>query len=446
MLFPTMLRRKNGFLYHRKAILKACRAAMGGRKELLISLKTRDPELAKLRWKIVSARVDAMLTAARRGTVVPLASTLARLTAGLDEEQRDAFEAYLLTKLEADDPEQDDGLPQLPRRPLSPMQRAQYKAHFNAPPKGTADNPLLSLALAKREAETSPTAKSRFAWSVSLDRFRSLACDGQDLPVRSVTRQHMIRFKDALRTLPSKRGGFLTPQSAIKDIGAIKALLAYALAQGWVETNVAAGVSAAKGTNKKKSDRLPYDTDEARALLTAAAELPEGPKRYVPLILAYTGMRLAEAGGLRCQDVREIDGVWSFIVEDTSERRVKTASSQRVVPVHSALVKAGLLDYSTRQRAAGAERLFPTLRPDIFGNITGAYGKWLGRWSRKIVPDRRKTAHSWRHAVATKLRQANVREDLMDELLGWTNTKMASRYGSGHTIQAKREAIEKVAY
>ena len=79
MLFPTMLRRKNGFLYHRKAIPKECRAAMGGRKELLISLKTRDPELAKLRWKIVSARVDAMLNAARRGSTVPLPSSLARL-------------------------------------------------------------------------------------------------------------------------------------------------------------------------------------------------------------------------------------------------------------------------------------------------------------------------------------------------------------------------------
>ena len=94
----------------------------------------------------------------------------------------------------------------------------------------------------------------------------------------------------------------------------------------------------------------------------------------------------------------------------------------------------------------GAERLFPSLRADIFGNITGAFGKWLGRWSRKIVPDRRKTAHSWRHVVATKLRQANVREDLMDELLGWTQTKMQARYGSGHTVQAKKDAIERIAY
>jgi len=59
----------------------------------LISLKTRDPELAKQRWKLVSIKVDAMLSAARRGVTVSLPSSLAKLTTSLDEEQREAFEA-----------------------------------------------------------------------------------------------------------------------------------------------------------------------------------------------------------------------------------------------------------------------------------------------------------------------------------------------------------------
>jgi integrase len=275
-------------------------------------------------------------------------------------------------------------------------------------------------------------------------------------PVRSVTRTLLVKFKDALLTLPSMKGGTLAPQSAVKDLNAIKSLLSYALQQGWIEANPGAGLSVAKGKGSAplngKSGRLPYETEEAKALLTNAAELPEGPQRYMPMILAYTGIRLAEAGGMRCQDVRLLDGVWCFSVEEHADRRIKTASSRRVVPVHSALVKAGLLDYVERQRASlhgraeGHERVFPTLRPDAFANFGSAYGKSYGRWSRKIVPDRRKTLHSWRHTVATKLRQANVREDLMDELLGWTQTKMASRYGSGHTVQAKREAIERIVY
>ncbi len=34
----------------------------------------------------------------------------------------------------------------------------------------------------------------------------------------------------------------------------------------------------------------------------------------------------------------------------------------------------------------------------------------------------------------------------MDEILGSMQTRMQSRYGSGHTIQAKKEAIERVRY
>jgi Domain of unknown function (DUF6538)/Phage integrase SAM-like domain len=281
MIFPTMLRRANGFLYFRKAIPEGCRSAMGGRKELLISLKTRDEELAKLRWRIVSAKVDAMLSAAKRGIRVPLASSLAKLTKGLDEAEREAFEHHLLSKLEADD---------VGDRPISHQQRAQFKAFFNAPPAGTATNPLLSVALAKREQEVSPTPKTAFIWNIALTRFKTLACDGADLPVREVTRQHLVKFKDALIRLPSIKGGTLSASSAKKYLDAVKSTLAYALAQGWLDANPATGLSIRGGaTAGGKSDRLPYETTEARALLDAAAALPEGPNKFLPMILAYHG-------------------------------------------------------------------------------------------------------------------------------------------------------------
>jgi integrase len=94
--------------------------------------------------------------------------------------------------------------------------------------------------------------------------------------------------------------------------------------------------------------------------------------------------------------------MWSFVLESHDDRRLKTASSRRVVPVHSALIEAGLLDYVERQRQQGHERLFPTLRANGLNSLGNVFGKFYGRWSRKLVPDRRKTAHSWRHTVATK--------------------------------------------
>jgi len=222
MLFPTMLRRANGVLYLRRVIPKAYRAALGGRREIKVSLKTRDAELGKQRWKLASLKVDALLDAAKRGVAVSLPSR--RLA--VDDEQRDAFESYLATALEWDE----DGT-----RPLSHVQRARFKAHFQAPPEGTPANPLLTVALARGEQELQPTAKTAFQWAVALNRFRTLACSGVDLPVKAVTRAHLVAFKDALLNVPARgrrlaedgsyRKRTLAPASAVKDINAIKALL-----------------------------------------------------------------------------------------------------------------------------------------------------------------------------------------------------------------------------
>ena len=240
------------------------------------------------------------------------------------------------------------------------------------------------------------------------------------------------------------------------------------MTQGWLSANPAAGLTLARGT-AGKSERLPYTTAEARAILGAADKL-EGANRWLPLILAYTGCRLAEAAGLRCEDVKELDGgaerasspsaaggrsgetpstaepsgVWCFTIEDNADRRIKTASSRRVVPV-PALIRAGLPAY-LEIISQKAKRLFPTVKADAYGTVASAWGRYYGRWSRKIVPDRRKVAHSWRHTVATKLRQANVPEDVMDALLGWTSSKMARRYRSRHTVGTLKEAIERIRY
>jgi integrase len=84
------------------------------------------------------------------------------------------------------------------------------------------------------------------------------------------------------------------------------------------------------------------------------------------------------------------------------------------------------------------------LSADAYGSMGAAWGKWYARFARKLVPDRRKVAHSWRHTVATKLRRAGVREDVMDELLGWTSAKMNRRYGTGFGVGTLKESVERI--
>jgi integrase len=86
------------------------------------------------------------------------------------------------------------------------------------------------------------------------------------------------------------------------------------------------------------------------------------------------------------------------------------------------------------------------LRADAYGSMGAAWGKWCALFARKLVPDRTRVAHSWRHTVAAKLRQAGVREDVMDQLLGWTSAKMTRRYGSGFGMGTLKESVERIRY
>ncbi len=71
---------------------------------------------------------------------------------------------------------------------------------------------------------------------------------------------------------------------------------------------------------------------------------------------------------LLTKDVREVDGMCCFVVEPRADRPLKTASSRRVVPVHDALIRLGLLEWRDQQANGGL--LFPCLRADKHGSLT----------------------------------------------------------------------------
>jgi len=56
-------------------------------------------------------------------------------------------------------------------------------------------------------------------------------------------------------------------------------------------------------------------------------------------------------------------------------RRLKNRGSERRVPLHPELVRAGFLDYVTARRRNGDGLLFPELRADAHGTRTRMWGK-----------------------------------------------------------------------
>ncbi|MFS8044987.1 integrase [Rhizobium sp. BR 314] len=115
-----------------------------------------------------------------------------------------------------------------------------------------------------------------------------------------------------------------------------------------------------------------FTMDEAKLVLAAARKEEKAMFRWIPWLCAYSGMRVSEAGNLRKGDFFEVDDQWFWKVTTVGARSLKTAGSERRIPVHKALVDEGLLNFV---KAAKLGRLFrATQKTQFLFNPALAHG------------------------------------------------------------------------
>jgi integrase len=120
--------------------------------------------------------------------------------------------------------------------------------------------------------------------------------------------------------------------------------------------------------------------------------------------------------------------VWFFdfrFDEEKGRRLNNVQSIRRTPPVHSRLIAIGLLGYIASLRKAKQTALFEKHASTNNKRGTGrrtvgdAVGKWFSRLrvSAKVSPAK-KTLHSFRHTVITRLTAAGVPQDMREMLVG----------------------------
>jgi integrase len=126
---------------------------------------------------------------------------------------------------------------------------------------------------------------------------------------------------------------------------------------------------------------------------------------WLPLLGAYTGARLNELCQLYLDDLYQIDDLWVFDFNEDLDKRLKTPSSKRIIPIHTSLIDLGLIEYATYLRKKGHVRLFPELKKGRDGYGTAA-SKWFARYRHKCgVEHDLKDFHSFRHTVIEQLKK-----------------------------------------
>lgn len=300
---------------------------------------------------------------------------------------------------------------------------------------------------------------------------------GRSLSIDQLSREHIRGYYDTLRHLPFRVKG----QNAYQDkkwleiaemgrAGKVERLLSIKTMEirqtnvrsfvNWCELEYRGAIQARyvnsgfpkvvsdKNIRRKGVKRESFSLVELRTLLGdrqhfLKATAGVASRFWCPWIALYSGMRLEEICQLYLSDIREIEGIWCFSVNEESAhsafaKHVKSAAGIRNVPIHPWLWhEAGLKDFlelrwqAVPQHEWTTTMLFPDMQEraaTVNLNTTklgASVTKWFTRYRRSVGIGGQegeaspKTFHSFRHTVIEYLhKQARVDLSMLQAVVG----------------------------
>lgn len=291
-----------------------------------------------------------------------------------------------------------------------------------------------------------------------------------DLHLDAITRKTVVDYKDTLLKLPAnikKDPRYrdkaipeilgmddvkpMAPQTINKQIGRVSALFNWASQNTYMPSNPAEGLKVKLG--KRVEAREPFTNADLDRIFSSPEYLEDlhtnSYQFWLPVIGLFTGCRLNEICQLHLDDIRMECGVWILDITDEGGKgkRLKNASSRRLVPIHPFITEdLNFVGWTEKLRSQGKRRLFPELTEGRDG-----YGKnvsvWFNkRYRQKLGVD--KPFHSFRHTFITHLKHKMVNPVMLQEVVGHTVDSMTfGTYGQGYPVDTVyKELILKIDY
>lgn len=330
-----------------------------------------------------------------------------------------------------------------------------------------SEKPLLRAAITKyvEEKERSGAWSEKTA-AQNLASLEQLIAIVGNLPTDRVGAETARRYKDTLLKLPPNAGKdpryrdlcireilALEPEKTISTetfnniLGRVTAFFEWAHRHHYVDQNYFSGLKI-RQKRKVSEARDIYSDEDLEQLFSSPIHQQLVFKHayyyWLPILGLYTGARLEELCQLHLEDLQLIGGVNVLNINDLAEKKLKTASSARIIPIHPRLIDLGLLRYRDSLLARDVERLFPELKRQRDG-YSQAASKWFARFRSKQgigTGVERKDFHSFRHTFATELKRKEVSEPVAASLLGHSSEGITfERYGKGYSIETLLKSV-----
>lgn len=302
--------------------------------------------------------------------------------------------------------------------------------------------------------------------------------------ISTLTRKELSTLRDQLRGYPKNRHRLratrnlplskliqdakfeaINARTAKKFFELARAAIGYAHNQGYLVEDLAAGLTfTTKGAPIPR--KRTYTPLQIQKLLNGPVYRLQKPPQWrlddyrfwLPLLGLYTGARLSELCQLRLNDVREEHGVWLISINRAGSNQLKTDSAERLVPLHSAILDAGFLEYfDMRLSTTGNNlqaRLFDTIR--TFGVLSPGHtasrwylgsGKGRGGYLGLCgLAEDRLTFHGLRHTFINQFRRQKLDMLIGKALVGHADRSTTGGYGEVYPARVLKEEIDKIDF
>lgn len=152
---------------------------------------------------------------------------------------------------------------------------------------------------------------------------------------------------------------------------------------------------------------------------------------------------------LLVSDIREANGIRYLDVNkgEDIQKRLKTASSARKVPVPDTLLALGFMAFVGDRRKLGHNRLFREVECGADGYYSHNFSKWWGRYTRKVGAHQKGTSfHSFRHNFKDAIAASEAPESVTKALMGHSDRSVHASYGSGPNLERMKHVIDRARH
>ena len=189
------------------------------------------------------------------------------------------------------------------------------------------------------------------------------------------------------------------------------------------------------GGRKTNSDnkRIHWTANEVTHLIESCAAKGDVELLNITLLAAHTGARIEELASLLVSSIHLNDPIPYFKITKS-----KTMAGLRDVPIHPYIYT--LLERMVNQSTN--KYLFSDLTMTLHSERSSAISKRFGRLKAKLGYGPNQVFHSFRHTAMTMLEQADVRENIVMDIVGHGKLTLTfGHYSGGTSMEQRYEAI-----